>query len=51
MADRHEEIRYLRDKAKQFRDIATAHKTEISPKLIEIAEELEARADALERGA
>ncbi len=50
MADRHEEIRYLRQKARQFRELARAYPTEISPKLIEIAEELEARAGALDDG-
>ena len=50
MPDREEEIRYLRQKARQFRELASAYPTEISPKLCEIAEELEARATALEDG-
>jgi hypothetical protein len=49
MTDRAEEIRYLRRKARQFRDLAGKYQTEISPKLYEIALELEQRADALER--
>lgn len=51
MANRHEEIRYLREKAQQFRKLAATHKTQISAQLIEIAAELEARADALARDA
>lgn len=50
MPNREEEIRYLRQKARQFRELASAYPTEISPKLCEIAEELEARATALEDG-
>jgi hypothetical protein len=50
MADRANEIRYLRQKAQQFRELAAAYDTAISPLLLEIAEELEQRADALERG-
>ena len=49
MANRDEEIRYLRDKAMQFRTLARTYKTEISPQLVKIAEELESRADKLER--
>lgn len=50
MADRADEIRYLRQKALQFRELAGTYETEISPLLREIAEELELRADALEKG-
>lgn len=50
MANRREEIRYLREKARQFRELAQTYKTEISPKLLDIAIELEKRADALEDG-
>jgi len=50
MADRADEIRYLRQKARQFRELASAYETEISPLLLEIAEALELRAEALERG-
>jgi IMP cyclohydrolase len=49
MADRAEEIRYLRRKARQFRELAGKYQTEISPKLYEIAVELERRADQLEQ--
>jgi hypothetical protein len=48
-ADRSDEARYLRQKAKQFRDLAQAYKTEISGKLLEIARDLEGRADSLEK--
>ena len=43
-ADRSDEARYLRQKARQFRDLAQAYKTEISGKLVEIARDLEGRA-------
>src|SRR6185437_10140912 len=48
-ADRSDEARYLRQKAKQFRELARTYKTEISGKLLEIAQDLEARADHLEK--
>ena len=50
MAYRASEIRYLREKARQFRELAQIYKGEVSSKLLEIAEELDARADALEKG-
>ena len=49
-ADRSDEARYLRQKAKQFRDLAKTYKTEISGKLMEIAQDLETRAEELEKG-
>jgi hypothetical protein len=49
-ADRSDEARYLRQKAKQFRELAKTYKTEISGKLLEIAQDLEARAESLEKG-
>jgi hypothetical protein len=49
MADHRDEIRYLRRKARQFRALARQYSTEISPKLLEIAMELELRADQLEK--
>ena len=49
MADRTDEVRYLRLKARQFRALAASYDTEISRLLLEIAVELELRADALER--
>jgi hypothetical protein len=49
MADRAAEIRYLREKARQFRELASTYDTEISPRLFDIARELEERADELER--
>jgi hypothetical protein len=48
-AGRADEIRYLREKASQFRQLAKTYKTEVSAKLNEIAQDLEARADALEK--
>jgi hypothetical protein len=50
MGDRADEIRYLRQKAQQFRELARAYLTEISPLLLEIATELELRAAAVENG-
>jgi hypothetical protein len=49
MADHSAEIRYLRLKARQFRELAAAYDTDISPLLLEIALELELRADTLEQ--
>jgi hypothetical protein len=49
-ADRSDEARYLRQKAKQFRELARTYKTEISGKLMEIAQDLEMRAENLEKG-
>lgn len=49
-ADRSDEARYLRQKAKQFRELAKTYKTEISGKLLEIAQDLEARAESLDTG-
>lgn len=43
------EPHYLRERAKKLREIAEAYKTEISPKLIELARDLEARAAKLEK--
>ena len=51
MVDRASEIRYLREKARQFRVLAKTYDSDVSPKLLEIARELDARADALESGA
>lgn len=48
-AGRADEIRYLREKAKQFRELARTYRNDISVKLIEIACDLENRAEALER--
>ena len=49
MTNRSEDIRYLREKAKQFRELANIYKTEISEKLREIANDLDARATELEK--
>jgi hypothetical protein len=48
MADGKEEAEFLRQKAKIFRDLATAYRTPISPQLLEMAEEFERRATAIE---
>jgi hypothetical protein len=42
------EIAYLRTKAQQFRELADTYKTPISEKFLEIARQLEERADELE---
>jgi hypothetical protein len=47
---RTDEIRYLREKANQFRELARTYRNDISAKLIEIASDLENRAKALESG-
>jgi hypothetical protein len=51
MADAKEEAEFLRQKAKLFRDLATALPTPISPTLLEIAEQFERRATVLDPGA
>jgi hypothetical protein len=43
------EITYLRVKARQFRMLAQAYRTKLSAKLVEIADQLDARAQRLER--
>jgi uncharacterized tellurite resistance protein B-like protein len=48
MADGKEEAEFLRQKAKVFRELATAHRTPISPQLLEIAEEFDRRAAEIE---
>ena len=50
MADRANEIRYLREKANQFRGLAQTSEGEVALKLLDIAEEIGALADALEKG-
>jgi hypothetical protein len=47
MTDRAAEIAYLQDKARQFRVLADEYSTRMSPRLREIADELEARAAEL----
>ncbi len=44
------EVAYLREKTRQFRKLATDYYTDVSEKLLEVAEELEKHADELERG-
>ena len=50
MTERARDAKYLRDKAKQFRRLAIEYDTAISKQLLDIAEELEKRADDIERG-
>lgn len=49
MSGRATEIRYLRQKAKLFREMADEYRTELSSRLREIAEEFDARAAELEQ--
>ena len=44
-----EEVAILRTKAEKLRELATAHTTPLSPQLLEMTAELEARADTLAR--
>jgi hypothetical protein len=50
MEDRAHEIRSLREKTNHFRQLAETYEGKVSLKLLEIAVELGARADALEKG-
>lgn len=45
------DVTYLRAKAHQFRSLAETYDADISPRLLELAKELEARARTLEREA
>ena len=49
MARRSNDIRLLRDIAKRLREIAFTHPTQMSEKVIEVANEFERQADALEK--
>jgi hypothetical protein len=44
-----EEVTILRSKAEKLREMAAAHETPLSPQLVEMAAELEERAEMLER--
>jgi hypothetical protein len=44
-----EEVAILRSKAAKLREMATAHQTPLSPQLVEMAAELEERAETLVR--
>jgi hypothetical protein len=48
MPDIRQEVGYLREKARQFRVLAQTHETGVSDRLLEIAADLEDRADQLE---
>jgi hypothetical protein len=43
-----EHIRYLREKAKQFRQVAGSYRSKLAGQLLEIADEFEAKAAELE---
>jgi hypothetical protein len=47
-AGRIDEIQYLREKARQFRELAKTYKNDISASLLDIARELEERANLLQ---
>jgi hypothetical protein len=49
MSDRSEEVRFLRDQARRFRELADTYKTGISDRLREMAVEFEARADEIDQ--
>lgn len=44
-------VQFLRKKAAQFRRLGEAHKTPLSPRMLEVARDLEAQADKIERQA
>jgi hypothetical protein len=46
-----QEAQFLRDRAQRLREMATAHQTPLSGQLLDIAAELDARADELEKSA
>ena len=48
MSERGKMVRFLRGKADQFRRIARIHDTPLSPRLIDIAYDIEAQADELD---
>jgi hypothetical protein len=41
-------IQFLREKARQFRRLGKAYDTPLSPRMLEVARDLEAQADAIE---
>jgi hypothetical protein len=45
-----EHIRYLRDKAEQLRQVAGSYGTTLAKRLLELADELDAKAAELEAG-
>lgn len=47
MADHQDEISFLRDKARQFRELAHRHKLAPGDEILAIAEDLEKRASEL----
>ena len=48
MSDRDKMVQFLRDKAALFRRLGEAHDTPLSPRMIEVARELETRAAEIE---
>jgi hypothetical protein len=45
-----EQVQYLREKAKQFREVAVKYKTGLSQQLLDLADEFEAKAAEIEAG-
>ena len=44
-----QEVQFLRERARRLREIAASHPTPLSGQLRQMAQELEARADEIER--
>jgi tRNA(Ser,Leu) C12 N-acetylase TAN1 len=51
MSDREKVVQFLREKAAQFRHLGNAHKTPLSARMLEVARDIEAQADKIERRA
>jgi hypothetical protein len=49
MPYRRADAEYLRSKARQFRRLATDYDTKVSPQLLELANDLDAKADEIEQ--
>jgi hypothetical protein len=49
MADRERDVRHFREEAQQFRELANQYDSVISGHLLDIAAELDRRADKIER--
>ena len=51
MSDREKMVQFLRDKAALFRRLGEAHDTPLSPRMLEVARDLDAQAESIERRA
>lgn len=51
MSDRAKMVQFLRDKAAQFRRLGEAYDTPLSSRMLEVARDLEAQAEKIERQA